>query len=45
MANSTTHKPYPPRWAMIYMLLIALVVVAWIIICAVHGGPPWEHHS
>jgi hypothetical protein len=45
MANGSTHEPYPPRWAMIYMLAFMLALLAWIIICVVHGGPPWEHHT
>jgi hypothetical protein len=29
---------------MIYMLIFMLCLIALVIIAAVHGGPPWEHH-
>jgi hypothetical protein len=44
VANNKPGKPYPPRWAMIYMLILMLCLMAWVIIATVHGGPPWEHH-
>ena len=37
MADDKPGKPYPPRWAMIYIL--ALIV--WIILDVLHGGRPW----
>ncbi len=32
MADHKPGKPYPPRWAMIYMLVIVLCAIAWIIL-------------
>lgn len=43
MAHSRSGKPYPSRWAMIYLLVLALAAIAWIIRCAVFGGTPWTH--
>jgi hypothetical protein len=43
MADSKLDKPYPPRWAMIYLLVLMLCAVVWIILCAVYGGTPWTH--
>jgi len=43
VASNKPGKPYPPRWAMIYMMIFMLCLIAWVIINAVHGGPPWEH--
>lgn len=42
MANGRVNKPYPPRWAMIYMLVIVLCLIVWVILDVMHGGPPWE---
>jgi hypothetical protein len=44
VGNDRQGKPYPPRGVMIYMLIFMLCLIAWVIIVAVHGGPPWEHH-
>ncbi len=44
MGKPDTGKPYPPRWAMIYMLVLMLGAIVWIILCALHGGPPWGPH-
>lgn len=43
MADDRPSKPYPPRWAMIYMLVLVLSAIAWIILCVLHGGTPWTH--
>ena len=39
-----TGKPYPPRWAVIYALVLVLCAVVWIIRCVIHGDTPWTHH-
>lgn len=44
MADNKPGKPYPPRWAMIYMLVLILGLIVWIILDALHGGPPWSRH-
>lgn len=44
MADDKPSKPYPPRWAMIYMLILALALIVWIILDVLHGGPPWGPH-
>jgi hypothetical protein len=44
MAGDNPSKPYPPRWAMIYMLVFALALIVWIILDVLHGGPPWGPH-
>jgi hypothetical protein len=44
MADDRPSEPYPPRWAVIYMMALMLGVIVWIILCAVHGGPPWGPH-
>jgi len=36
-------KPGPPLWAQIYMLFFLLAAIVWIILCVLHGGPPWHH--
>ena len=41
--QSGTGKPYPPRWVQIYMLFLILAAIVWIILCVLHGGPPWSH--
>ena len=41
--KSDTGKPYPPRWAMIYMMVLILAAIVWIILCVLHGGTPWSH--
>ncbi len=41
--KSDTGKPYPPRWAQIYMLLLLLALIVWIVLDVLHGGPPWSH--
>jgi hypothetical protein len=33
-------RPGPPLWAQIYMWFLILAVIVWIILCALHGGPP-----
>lgn len=43
MAVNGQSKPYPPRWVMIYLLVLALCLTVWAILCIVHGGPPWTH--
>ena len=43
MADSKAGKPYPPRWAVIYMLALLLAVVVWVILVVVFGGTPWTH--
>jgi hypothetical protein len=42
--ESGTGKPYPPRWVMIYMLVLVLAAIVWIILSVLHGGPPWYRH-
>jgi hypothetical protein len=42
VADQKPNKPYPPRWAMIYLLVVVLCVIAWVILDVLHGGPPWE---
>ena len=44
MADDKPGKPYPPRWAMIYLLVIVLALIVWIILDVLHGGPPWGPH-
>ena len=44
MADDKPGKPYPPRWVMIHLLVLALVLIVWIVLDALHGGPPWERH-
>ena len=44
MADSKASKPYPPRWVMIYLLVLGLCAIVWIILCVMHGGTPWTHH-
>ncbi len=44
MADDKPGKPYPPRWVMIYLLVLALALIVWTILAALHGGPPWERH-
>ncbi len=43
MADDKPSKPYPPRWVVIYMLIIVLGLIVWIILDVLHGGPPWSH--
>ena len=38
-----TGKPDPPRWVMIYMLVLALGLIVWIILAVLHGGPLMVH--
>ena len=40
MADDKPSQLYPPRWAMIYMLVLILTLIAWIILDVLHGGPP-----
>jgi hypothetical protein len=44
MADDKPSKPGLPRWAMIYILVLILCAIVWIILAALHGGPPWERH-
>ena len=44
IGKSDTGRPYPPRWAMIYMLVLVLCLLVWIILAVMHGGPPWYRH-
>ncbi len=44
MADHKPSKPYPPRWAIIYLLVFILCAIVWIILGALHEGPPWERH-
>ena len=44
MADDKPSQLYPPRWAMIYMLVLILTLIAWIILDVLHGGPPWGPH-
>jgi hypothetical protein len=44
MADSNAGKPHPPRWAMIYMLVLAICAIVWVILVVVHGGTPWTRH-
>ena len=44
MAKSHTGKPYPPRWAMIYMLVLVRCLLVRIILAVTHGDPPWYRH-
>jgi hypothetical protein len=29
---------------MIYLLVLAVALIVWIILDALHGGPPWVRH-
>jgi hypothetical protein len=40
MADDKPSKLYPPRWAMIYMLVLVLALIAWIILDVLHGVHP-----
>jgi hypothetical protein len=44
MADDKPSKPFPPRRAMIYMLVLMLAAIVWIILAALHGDPPWYRH-
>lgn len=37
-------KPYPPRWVKFYMLFLLTALIVWIILNAIHSGPPWVCH-
>jgi len=40
MADDKPSKPFPPRWAMIYMLVLILAAIVWIILAACTGIRP-----
>jgi hypothetical protein len=40
MADDKPSKPFPPRWAMIYMLVLTLAAIVWIILAACTGIRP-----
>jgi hypothetical protein len=44
MADDKASRPYPPRWVMIYLLVLLLALIVWVILDVIHGGPPWSHH-
>ena len=43
MADSRPTNPGPPRWAVIYTVVLLLCLLVWVILCILHGGPPWTH--
>jgi hypothetical protein len=34
--------PYP-RWVNVYILVLAVCLAMWVILCVRHGGTPWSH--
>lgn len=44
MADDKAGQAISPRWVMIYMMVLILALVVWIILAAIHGGPPWGRH-
>jgi hypothetical protein len=40
MADGKPGKPYPPRWAMIYLMVLILCLIVWIILDVMHGVRP-----